>query len=178
MEPLSWWMRSPSPVTVCMYALFALWGAQRLLKRAPYKHLRYVMAFIDALMVLGVIVLIGDLIWVVGILLRFGSQYPGSVRQLLFCGARDIAGLAFCLLLTEKLWKNHAVIWTRNTTYGILFNMIFMGVWFTLAPSPVYTDWTYAIIHGQPTHVIAFSFFISHVLGRIITAEIYGTLYK
>jgi len=173
-----WFALSPSPFSIIFYLILTIWGAKQLLKRTEYKRWKRLNAFTDSLFILGFIVLLGDLTWVIFCGLRFGWAYPSSVLQVLFSGGRDVAGITFCFLLIGSHFKNGILTFGNKTWWLLIWNALFIFVWFLLAPSPAWTDWTFAIRHGFPLETVLTSFFISHVIGKLLVATTYYTVWR
>ena len=115
---------------------------------------------------LGFVVVLLDAVWVVVCGLRFGPMYPDSVPQLLACLFRDISIVALCYIFVKDYLQQRAQF--RTLIYFVAC-IVFMAVWFTLAPSPAYTDWTFALRNGYPVETVVTSFLISHVVGKTLT---------
>ncbi|MHA1829067.1 MAG: hypothetical protein ACTSX6_10530 [Candidatus Heimdallarchaeaceae archaeon] len=148
---IPWYAQSPSPFSIAWYCLYG------------YVAHRNGFSWRDSVWLVGFVVLSGDLIWVAASGLRFGWFYPDSVPQLILCAARDFAGMLFCLIMLKTPIKFNDL-----TVLGYITNIVFMLIWFLLAPSPAYTDWTYAIKHNYPLPTIITAFIFSHIIGRII----------
>lgn len=165
---LPWWARSPGPFTVSQWVILTLVGFYMLRKRV-YDQKPMFNRFFDAMWSLGRIVLLSDLVWVIVCFLRFGSQFPSSVPQLAFSGLRDLGGVIFCHINLKK----KPPLFDRDLNWMWVVDIAFMLIWFFTAPNPAYTDWTYAIRYDYPWGTVWATFFISHILGRIITSSIY-----
>lgn len=175
---LPWYALSPSPFTVVYWIVLASWAAIFRLNVQTYKRFQMFARFTDALFIVGLVVVSNDIIWVFACLFKWGALYPASVPQLGFCVARNVAAVMFCYLLTFHLFKKRVVGFTKATwlLYGV--NVLFMSVWFWLAPTPAFTDWTYAIRHDYSLNVVAGSFLISHIGGKTLTGLIYLSLWR
>ena len=171
-------MLSPSPFSILFYLLLTFYGMRKLMVKVEYKRLKILGSFTDALFLVGFIVLITDTVWVVICGLRFGMAYPSSVSQLVLSAARNLVGVLFCYLLVGGYFKQGVCKLTKATLYLILVNTFFITLWFLLAPSPAYTDWTFAIRHDYPLATVVSSFFISHFVGKGLVAATYYTLWR
>ena len=168
-----WWALSPSPVSILFYLLLAFYAMKRLLQVKHYPKWTYVVTFTDALLLVGFVVLLLDACWVLVCAIRFLPEYPGSFFQLAFSFCRDIAGVVFCYLLTSSLFKHRIFTIRQQTPILFVLNLLFLIVWFWAAPSPAYTDWTFAIRNDYGWDVVAASFVMSHVLGKSLVATIF-----
>lgn len=126
----------------------------------------------ESLLVLGFWVLLGDILWCVACYLRFAVTYAGGT-QLLLCIIRDGAGALFCFVSSIHLFKSKKVWVDFGVFIWVLFNIIFLTVWFMEANTPALTDWTYAIRHGYPPNTIITSLLLSHGIGKGIMGFIY-----
>lgn len=138
----------------------------------------YLLVFTDAFLIVGFIVVYLDTFWIVACGLRFGWQYPNSVLQLIFAFGRNITGLILCYMLIGNYFRQGKLKITKKTTQLFFLNILFLAVWFVAAPSPAWTDWTYAIRHGYSWNVILYSVFVSHVIGKILVTVIFLSLWS
>lgn len=178
MSEVPLWALSPSPFTIAIYFLMAYWASRKLLDRTDYKRFKRVTAFLDAGFILGIIVLVSDCVWILTCLIRFGSYYPGSIKQLIICLGRNLAGIIFCFLLTYDLFSYEKIRITKTTIILLHLNFLFLFVWFLLSPSPAYTDWTFAFKNGYSLTVCLTSFLISHLIGRLLIFLIYESIFQ
>jgi len=169
MAELEWWMKSPSPFTLIIWLLFTLWITHKIIKKVKYRRWQLLNAFTDGLFTVGLVVLVGDFMWVAACLLRFGMEYPfyPDVFQLLLCLARDAVGAVFCFLLVKHLFDNGFLRFDGHFILATMLNASFLALWFISADSPAWTDWTYALRYNFPLEVVVRSFVLSHVVGRI-----------
>lgn len=172
MLEVPWWALSPSPFSITFYLILATYGTTKILKLKKYRRLKHLVAFTDAILILGFIVLALDILWLVACGLRFGWYYPSSVLQLIFSVGRNIAGITLCYLLIGNYFRK-CLIRLEKAYWVFSLNLLFLLVWFVLAPSPAWTDWTYAIRHNYSMNTVLSSFFISHIIGKSIVALIY-----
>jgi len=138
----------------------------------------YLLAFTDAFLIVGFIVLFTDTQWIIASGLRFGWQYPDSVLSLIFAGGRNVAGIVLCYLLIGNYFKQGTIKFAQSTFLVLAANIGFLILWFLSSPSPAFTDWTFAIRHDYPLSVVLFSFFISHVVGKGLVATVFYTLWR
>ena len=175
-----WLYRSPSPLTLCIYTLFSYYGYRKLSKGTIRWTLKWFLGdFTSAIFVLGIPVLIGDALWCMFSLLRFGSLFPNDVLLMVLSIARDVAGVLTCWLFIRRLFDRKVVSFTPDFWFIIIVvNFLFFVMWFGLAADPSVTDWTYAIIHGYDLSRILKTLVLSHGLGRAITFLAYREMWK
>lgn len=175
---LPWWSLSPGPFTISQWILLTLWGTYRFHKIEPIKTIKdFFKKSSLAAFSLGLVVLSSDAVWVISDILRWGSSYPNAVWHLILSLMRDLIMVVFCYQMTFKLWDNKVLSIKKGTKIGWLINIIFFTIWFGMAPDPVWTDYTWGIRFDYPWNTIWAAFFISHVIGRIITTYIFYTLW-
>jgi len=173
------WALSPSPFSIVFYLLLTVYALKQIFKDLVILRKRdYLLAFTDAVLIVGFVVVYLDTFWIVACGLRFGWQYPDSVLQLIFAFGRNIAGLIFCYMLIGNYFRQGKLKLTNKTTQLFFLNILFLAVWFVAAPSPAFTDWTFAIRHGYSWNVILTSLFISHFIGKILVAAIFLSLWR
>lgn len=177
LSEVPWFALSPSPFSIIFYFILIFYGIRKLLKTNKYRRWKYVNAFAEAFFILGLIVLIGDCLWIVACGLRFGTLFPDSLPQLGYSFARNIAGLALCFLLVGNDFKRGLLSFKPSTYLMFYVNCIFLLAWFGLSSSPAYTDWTFAIRYDYPFATVLLSFLVSHVIGKGLVASIYYTIW-
>lgn len=177
-----WWWKSPSMWTFVFWAVLAYWGGKQLRKRVKYRRFERLNSFTDGLFILGFMVLTCDLMWVLVCLSRFGALYISinmhSVWQMILVAFRDLVGILFCFLLIGNYFLKGIVKINKHTIIMYLVNLAFLLAWFYLAPSPAWTDWTYAIRYDYPFIIVLESFVVSHVVGKSIVAVLYLTIWR
>jgi len=166
---LEWWMKSPSPFTIAIWLILAAWLMPKLLQKIKYPRLKYLKAFADSVAIIGFITLIGDLLWCLTCLARFGTSFPfyPDVYQLILCAVRDFVGIIFCFMLIQPLLNVKFLTFNNTFFKAILYNQIFFIAWFTIAPNPGFIDWNFAIRNDYALNIVVSDFLTSHVLGRI-----------
>lgn len=173
------YLRSPSIITIFLYLLFSYYGYKKLSNGTlKFSFKWFIKDFTSSIFLLGIPVLIGDTFWVIASLLRFGAAYPDSVLQLLLCILRDLAGLVTCFVFEWDLFKRKVVGINKETIFWIMFNILFITVWFLIAPDPSLTDFTYAIRFDYSLVRILQSVFISHCAGRYIIFLTYRSMWR
>lgn len=178
---MPWWAFSPSPFSLIFYAILIAYATAKMLKRNTYRRTgiwKVIVAFTDGFFALAFLVLLTDLLWIVGSGLRFGGMYPESVLQLVLCAFRNIFGLIGVNYITSKFFDYGLLNVTKWTTILFYVNVLYLVLWFTLSPSPAYTDWTFAIKYDYPLQIIVQSFLTSHIVGRVILALMFYSLFQ
>ena len=179
---MDWWWRSPSIFTLIFYAILGYYSSKQLRKRVKYRRFERLNSLTDGLFILGFMVLTTDLMWVLVCLSRFGALYSSieifSVWQMILCAFRDLAGIFFCFLFIGNYFLKGIVKIKQHTIAMYLVNLVFLLAWFNLAPSPIWTDWTYGIRFGYPFVIVLESFCISHIVGKTIFAFLYLTIWR
>ncbi|GAH18139.1 unnamed protein product [marine sediment metagenome] len=165
-----WYTISPAPWSIMLYAIWAWWASKKIPKD-KYIRLHRLAAWADAIWVAGVIVLVGDIQWVIAVWLRWISTYPDELNLLVNCMIRNISILAISLIMSWNLWKSKLVQWgpAVNLIWGV--NLLYLLLWFGLAPGLEWTHWVYALENGYS--IWPFTWFISFIVGRIITTIIF-----
>lgn len=160
MTNLAWWQSSPSPFSIIWYCLYGF-----------IAH-KLGLSWKDSAWLTGFTVLTTDFEWVLFSILRWSWYVPtDSILQAFIALARDFAAIILFYILLNKVFGNK-LKWSNKVLWFYLLNTIFFIVWFGLAPSIAWTDWTYAIIHDFSLPTIIGSFLLSHVIGRIFVTFI------
>jgi len=174
------WARSPSPFTFAFWIVLALWGNMQL-KRHGIKYKRFfsISRLVDSILIVGLVAFSFDAFWCIAQAFKFGYLYPGDLPELYRCFIRDIAFLILCYLMTyPSLIKTRIIRITKTTKWFVILESTFFLIWFLLAPSPGFTDWTYAIRHAYSSMEIMGAFVISHVIGKFIQGLIFISLWR
>ena len=165
-----WYTISPAPWSVIMYALWALWGSKRLPKDA-YTRFHRLAAWVDALWVAGVVVLVGDILWVAAVWIRWGAIYHEQIMLLVYSQIRNVAGLILCFMMSQGLWRSKRLRWGKDVYLLWGLDLIYLALWFGLAPGLEWTHWVYALENGFKSW--PWVWVIGYIIGRIITTGIY-----
>jgi len=177
----SWFAVSPSPWSLAFYAVMALIGSQILLNLgAKYRRAQRLMAFLDALFLLGIIVFIQDSIWLIFNTWRWILPlYSGTATFLNYYVRfpQNIMGAALMILLTWGVWKSNLVAFRKKTIFWFAVISAFTFTVFLLAPGQQLTDWTYAISHGYSDQIILQAFLISHIGYKLLIALAFLSLF-
>jgi hypothetical protein len=179
---IPWFMKSPSPWTLIIWGILAVWASRILVKRVSYRRARlaWLLAFVDSALILGFLVLVTDLFWCVACGLRFGLYFPfyPDVYGLILSAARDAAGMIFLGLLVWDNFRQKIVSFSRLTYLVLIGYVFFLAAWFGLAPDPSFVDWNYAFKYGYPAVRILQDFLISHVVGRSFIVVLFYSVFR
>jgi len=167
---VAWYTISPTPWSVILYALWAYWGSKKL-PRDGYVRYHRLAAWADALWIAGVVFLVGDILWVLAVWIRWGPIYPGELGLMTNSLIRDFSGLIICLIMSWEWWKNRYVKWGPNVFLLWGVNLLYLLLWFGLAPGLEWTHWVYALEKGYSCW--PYVWVIGYIIGRIITTLIY-----
>lgn len=173
MRPEPWFMLSPSILSLASYWILAIWGIPHLSRAYPYSRRPRFSALIDLLFLVGLFVFLSDLFWCVAVLARWVPCFPEETLNVLMYIGRDAAGVAFCFLLTKHLFDFGIVYFKSWFFLALALDVGFKLLWFFLAPSPAWTDYTFAWKNDFSMDIVMGSFVISHFLGRITFALTY-----
>jgi len=177
----SWFAVSPSPWSLAFYAVMAAIGSQLLLNLgAKYKRAQRLMAFLDALFLLGIIVFIQDTIWLLintwrWILPLYSGTATFSNYYIRF--PQNIVGALLLFLLTWGLWKGKLVNFNKKTVFWFAVIASFTFTVFLLAPGQQFTDWVYAVHFGYSDQIILQAFLISHIEYKLLIALAFLSLF-
>lgn len=166
----AWYTIAPSPWSIAMYALWAWWGSRRLPRNA-YLRFHRIAAWVDALWIAGIVILVGDILWVMAVWIRWGFAYPSEITLLIYSLIRNTAGLILCLLMSKNWWSSGKISWNKDVYWLWLIDLLYLAIWFGFAPSLEWTHWVFALENGYG--IWPFVWLISFVVGRIITTTIY-----
>ena len=167
MNVVPWFMLSPSPFSIAQYLILAV-IVSRMLKAVKYKKPSQLFRFVDAVLVVGLFVLIGDLIWCAFCILKWGPLFPGDLLQISASFFRDLIGIFLLVLLVGDHFRSGGVLHFSSHVFAFIYLMVvFQGLWFLWAPSPAFTDYTFAWRNGSSLSVVIGSFLISHIFMRI-----------
>ena len=108
MIEVPWFMLSPSPYTLAVWTVLAIFQAKRLLPYSwrSYSWREWINAFTLCAFSLGLIVLPFDSLWVIFQNIRFGYLFPGEVGFTLASSLlRNLLVLLLCIYETRKVHK-------------------------------------------------------------------------
>ena len=163
----SWYTISPSPFSIAMYTLWAWWASKKI---AP-NGMRRMSAWVDCVWIAGVVVLVGDIQWIIACWIRWVPTYPGDMMLLVYSLVRNFSLLAMSLMMSWNMWKNKMVHWGPAICWLWGLNILYLTLWFGLAPGLEWTHWVYALENGYSCW--PYACFMAFIVGRIITTLIY-----
>ncbi len=174
---LPWWSQSPSPYTLVYWAVLGLYGAHQFRSKTPKQWIKRMI--VGTMLFFLYVLLPIDMVWQSFQWIRFGNLYPDEWVLVVSVFARDLAGMFLCLYFSALYAKKeHIILPSYKGMMNLLWIVPFMVVWFMLAPDPSWTDWTYGIRFGYEWRQIWQSFFISHVLLKLLMGYVYIRLWK
>lgn len=167
MVNMPWFMYSPSPVSLLQYAVLAwiMWGY--LLKAAKYKKHPRILAAIDAFFVIAFFVVLTDIFWCMFCVLKWLPVYPGDALQIYASLGRDIMAATLFWVFSWDHFKSGILNFSGAVKFWLLISFISQALWFLLAPSPAFTDFTFAWRHGFSGEFVLAAFIFSHFIMRI-----------
>jgi len=166
----AWYTISPTPWSIVLYAIWAWWAS----KKIPpdlYVHLHRLAAWVDAIFVAGVVVLVGDILWVSAVWIRWIPNYPGEMMLLVNSQIRNISLLAISLIMSRDFWRTKMIHWGPAVYWLWGLDLLYLTLWFGLAPGLEWTHWVYALENGYACWPAVWG--IGYIIGRIITTMIY-----
>ena len=170
----AWYTISPTPWSVVLYAIWAWWGSKKL-PRDAYCRLHRLAAWVDALWIAGIVVLVGDILWVIAVWIRWIPIYPNERILLMYSLIRNLSGLVLCLLMSRNWWKSKRIRWGSTIYFLWGINLLYLIVWFGFAPGLEWTHWVYALENGY--RIWPHVWVIGYIIGRTITTAIYVRTY-
>lgn len=173
MITLPWWAYSPSPFTFVFWFLLALYGCRKL---KPKTLKEWVSAFSISAFVVGLVVLPFDILWTVHQALTFGHLHPLDLAELLPLFNVKLVIWVVCVYESINLFGTTGKLRTENMFFLILYVPLLL-VWFSLAPDPSWTDWTYALRFGFDSNRVVEAFLISHGFAKFVQAVIFVKLW-
>ena len=174
MVDIPWWAHSPSPMTLGIYTILALYGAYKLDSKTPYQ---WIHNFAESAFVIGLIILPFDYGWQSFQWLKFGYLYTDEIKIVVGTYIRDAALYALCLLSAWKLMEKTRKLELKKSLLFLLPTFILL-VTFFLSPDPGWTDWTYAFRFPQLSSASWLIAYLSDVPIRVMTSLCYVGLWK
>lgn len=160
MIDVPWFMLSPSPVSLIQYAVLTYFVARKL-SGAWWKRA------VQGILVTMLFVLIGDAIWAGLCSARWISLFPQDAWQIITSFLRDILGAGVMFLMIGDLFLEKKLRFDGLPLFFLFVCFCFQLIWFTLAPSPAFTDYTFAWRHGYSLDVVFVSWILGHWIMRI-----------
>lgn len=178
--PFGFWFESPSTFTFIFWIVLWLWGLQHLKKKyfADIKRIPGLYRLVNGMLLVGLVAFIYDSNWIVFQVLKFGRYYPSDVGELLLRLGQNLGFLFICFVFTKPLFDKKILKFHTITYDLLLLQSVYFIAWFYFAPNLSWTDWTFAIRNGFPGSQVIASFFISHILGKLIQGAIFISLWK
>ena len=166
MADVPWYMLSPSPVSLIQYAVLTWIGSRFLMKRVKYVHPR-IMSLVQAVLIVVFFVVITDSFWAGFCVLKFTPMFPQAAHQIIFSVARDLVAALLCFLLIGGYFITGVLSFDIIVKAGLFLSLQAQAMWFLLAPSPAYTDYTFAWRHGYPLEFVVATWILSHFIMRL-----------
>lgn len=167
MDPVPWYMLSPSPVSILQYLILSWIVSRHLIKTVEYKRFPQLLSFVDGFMIMGFFVVLCDAFWCIFCALKWLPLFPQDLIQILSSFARDAVACFMLFLLIGDYFLNGVIRMKRGSWILLGFCILSLGLWFLLAPSIAYTDYTFAWKAGYPLSFVFTDFVFSHFLMRI-----------
>ena len=166
----AWYTISPAPWSILMYSIWAWWASGKITD-SETSFRRRMGAWVDCVWVAGIVVLIGDILWVGAVWIRWGPIYPEEIPLLVYSQIRNVALLGVSLIMSWEMWKNLWISWGKDVALLWGLDIIYLTFWFGTAPSLEYTHWVYALENGYSAWLYAWG--MGYIVGRMITTLIY-----
>ena len=161
-----------SPWSAALYLVLSWWASKKL-PSTSYKRIPRLASWVDSIAVLGMLVLVGDILWLSLCWFRWTpTYYANYFSYILLPLIRNVAMIITCILLMSKNWLHEGYIkFSRKVVYLIILNIAYLFTNFFLAPGKEWTHWLYALQNGYACW--PYTWFISYTIGRAITSLIY-----
>lgn len=165
-------MLSPSPVSLAQYAILTFFVSRRL----PGSRIQRVL---QGFFVVAFFVLVGDAMWSGLCALKWIPMFPGDAWQIIFSFGRDVLGAGLMLIMMGDLFLEKKLRFNEITWIMLFLAFEMQLFWFLWAPSPAFTDYTFAWRHGFSLDVVFTSWILGHWLMRIpIWLAVWSTFKK
>lgn len=166
----AWYTISPTSWSLLLYAIWAWWASSKL-PQDVYVRIPRLAAWVDAAFIAGVVVLVGDILWVIAVWARWGSAYPGEIGLIANSLLRNFSILIICLIMSKDWWKSGVIRWGSDVYLLWGVDLLYLTLWFGLAPGLEWTHWVYALENGYASW--PYVWVIGYIIGRAITTLIY-----
>ena len=177
MAEIPWWAHSPSPMTLGIYSILAIYGAYKLESKTPRQWLHN---FCEAGFVIGLIILPFDVAWQTFQCLKFyslGLLYLEGMKVVLSTFIRDAAIYALCFVSSYKLADKTRKL-DLNKSWLVLIPIITLGITFLFSPDPGWTDWTYAFRWPELSSATWLIAYLTDIPVRVMTGLAVVGLWK
>ena len=162
-----WFMLSPSPVSLIQYAVLTwiLWGY--LLKAVKYKKHPRILAATDAFFIVAFFVVLTDSFWCLFCVLKWLPLYPQDALQIYSSLGRDLVAAVLFWIFIWDHFKTGVLNFSKSAQFWLIICFVSQALWFWLAPSPAFTDYTFAWRHGFSSEFMLVAFAFSHFIMRV-----------
>lgn len=166
---IAWYTISPSPWSIAIYAVWAWWASKKITPEGPLR--KRLAAWVGCVWIAGVVVLVGDILWVSAVWIRWVPTHPEELMLLFYSQIRNICLLSVSLIMSWHMWKTKIVQWGSTVLRLWGLNLLYLLLWFGLAPGLEWTHWVYALENGYSYWPYVWG--IGYIIGRAITTLIY-----
>jgi hypothetical protein len=154
---------------MAVMAALTLWGANRIrqIEARPFR----IRDLVDSFQVMLMVFFINDSLWLAMTGIRWLPFHPDSLLQVSVAMIRNVSVMIILWILIFR------VRYQPHLDFGIPFisriyiETCFLLAWFTLAPSPAWTDYTYAINAGASLQQVLVTYLISHVVAKVFWVQ-------
>ena len=174
MSSIPWWAYSPSPMTLTIYTILALYGAYKLESKTPRQ---WIHNFAESAFVIGLIILPFDYGWQTFQWLKFGYLYADEIKIVYGTYIRNAALYALCLLSSWKLAEKTQKLNLKKSILVVLPTLALL-VTFLLSPDPGWTDWTFAFRFPELSSTSWLVAYLTDLPIRAMTSLTYVGLWK
>ena len=177
---IPFWAYSPSPFTIAFWLVLYFWGLLHLPHEAYADAKRFpkLVRIFNGLLIVGLPVLLFDTFWAVLQGFKFIYLYPEDLMQIASIIVRNMCFLFMCVLFTAPLFTKKILRVKFSTMIFTVIMLIYMVIWFSLAPDMSFTDWTYALRMGYSGKRVVEAFSISHIGGKFFQGLVFISLWN
>ena len=159
-------MLSPSPVSLIQYAVLTWIGSKYLRARIEYKHPR-IMSLVHGFMIVAFFVVLTDSFWAGFCAAKFIPMFPQDADQIIFSFVRDLVAALLFFMLIGNYFRTGVLSFDLTVKAGLLLCFQAQALWFLLAPSPAYTDYTFAWRYGYSLEFVLGIWILGHFIMRL-----------
>ena len=177
---IPFWAYSPSPFTIAFWLVLYFWGLFHLPIQAysDAKRFPFLLRLFNGLLIVGLPVLLFDTFWAVLQGFSFIYLHPEDMMQIASIIVRNMSFLFMCVLFTAPLFSKKVLKISFSTIIFTTMMLIYMVIWFSLAPDMSFTDWTYALRMGYSNQRVLEAFSISHIGGKFFQGLVFISLWN